>query len=206
MEKELLKKIYLLREIKPKEDWKENAKEDILREEVSPLLQPRLLMTGAFVLLLAVAFTLPLLSQREGRYVEPEEEEEKKVAVEEEKEEVEVAQVEEEEEVVKDEDDGETVVAVTEESDLMKGARELDEGVRELQRQVLGVYIAQKNEEEPNYTDKELAEHLVAEVEKMTSFQIMTEENEEEAITEMEEAMEEERYDDVISLYFKVMY
>ena len=205
MEKELLKKIYLLREIKPAKDWKENAKENILREkeEVSPFLQPRLLMTGAFVLILAVVITLPLLSQPEEFYVEPEEEIE--VAVEPE-EEIEVAQVEKEEEVVKDEDDGEMVVVATEESDLMKGARELDEGLRELQRQVLGAYIAQKNEEEPNYTDKELAEHLVAEVEKMTSFQVMTEEGEEESIRELKEAMEDERYEDVISIYFKVMY
>ncbi len=203
MEKELLKKIYLLRDVSPREDWKENTKKDILKEEdvaSSFVVEPRLLATGVFVLAFAVIFTLPLLSKPEETYVEVKEEKEDVT-----KEEVTVAQVEEGEEEIKEEEknEGEVVVAVKEEDPLVR-TQSLSEEIRELEKLVLAKMIAEEKEEEGDYTDEELAGHLLAEIEKMSSFQVQVQTEEGSLIEDAREAMEEGRYDDVISIYLRM--
>ena len=212
MEKELLEKIYKLRKVSPADDFVSDTKQSILSQEetvekesvfFSPAFQHGLVMAGAFAFLVVfVQMALPLVPQYE-HYVAHHPRE----FVEEE------GEKEEEANRVAEHEGGERMEVAEKEEPVQKEFAALEEGLREIQRQVFGTKISSETgEERVSYSDKEIAEYLVAELEgEDTEVGVMTmgaaeeesEEEDKEKAKRAKKALEEENYGEVFDIYLE---
>ncbi len=211
MEKELLEKIYKLRKVSPADDFVSDTKQSILSQEetvekesvfFSPAFQHGLVMAGAFAFLVVfVQMALPLVPQYE-HYVAHHPRE----FVEEE------GEKEEEANRVAEHEGGERMEVAEKEEPVQKEFAALEEGLREIQRQVFGTKISSETgEERVSYSDKEIAEYLVAEMEgedtqvsTMTmGVQEETEDEDEDKVERAKKALEREEYGKVFDIYLE---
>ncbi len=213
MEKELLEKIYRLRKVTPADDFVRSTKQSIFSQEketeresvlFSPAFQHGLVMAGAFAFILFFgSLALPLVPEYRAHVVSYPAELAERIREKEEEKDSKVAEHE----------DGERVEVAEKEQPVEKEFAALEEGLREIQRQVFGTKISSETgEERVSYSDREIAEYLVAELEgEDTEVGVMTmgaaeEESEEEdkdKAKRAKEALKEENYGEVFDIYLE---
>ncbi len=201
-EKEILRKIYLLRKIDCSKEWKEQTREEILgqfQEEKPSVLfspfKPAMPMVGAFafsvLLMLLILPSLSLFPEIEPLPLE-------RVALEEEGEE-QVALFEEtgprEAEEVRVSVDSQDVL-------LSQRTDDLEHTLREVQRTVLGMMVKSEKTIEPEtrLTDKQIAAYLLEEMEGSFTLQVLDEDSK---AKRARDAFEEEDYTKVFDIYLE---
>lgn len=217
MEKELLSKIYKLRKVKPSDDFVRGAKENILAQEetaekesvlLSPTFQHGFVMAGAFVFLVFFGYlAFPLTPEYDPHFVSyPQEIVEQRKEREEE--------LDRTENKIAEHEDGERVEVAEREETINQEFATLEEGLREIQRQVFGTKISEETgEERETYSDKEIAEYLIAEMEEDGEEDEMTmsihttapdsDEEDSDKVERARNAMEEEDYGKVFDIYLE---
>ncbi len=193
MEKETIRKIELLKEIKPSKAWVSSTRKQFVEEEssVSVLFRPAMALTGAFVLFLGMGLLQTVVAPlyEEGYHTAEEGNGGVMIAAEEdvtEKREFTAAQME----------------------NIYYELGEVEKQYKQIQKEVLGSYvmatmvddsIGVMNERRLN--DKEIAEHLLLEMERAYS---LFNKEERELFSEAEEAFENEDYERVLDIFLSL--
>lgn len=216
MDKQLLQKLYTLRNLKADQSFKENTKRNILEggkvtgeKTLWDLFKDPVPVNGLamaavfafFVMFVSLAFPFTPLQQEDHEMVV-----------------VDFPQVEEREEELREVAESEERENQSKEEDSRSVEREfaeVEENYRSIQREVLGMMIKdEKSNIEGELTDEEIAEYLLDDMEKADKeekgeemISIMSQEKEEDDKEEKEdlqrarEAMKEEDYETVFDIY-----
>ncbi len=205
MEKEVLRKIYLLKEIKPTDNWVSSIRAELTAPKendrasfISVFVRPGFAFAGAMVLIFAFGLLQPAMAPLyDGAYTIITERDENEDGVM-------IAEVPDSEDVVAEREVEERFyVSETSNEDLAVRVNEISSTLKEIQKKALEEYVlanivSEEGAERRSLTEEEIARYLLSDMERVRPGY---NEEEREMFTEAKEAFEMEIYDTVLDMY-----